>query len=686
MRELANRIRRLIITSTTKAGSGHPTSSLSAVDLMTVLFFGGFFRFRIHEPDYHNNDRFIVSKGHAAPLLYSLWAVAGAIPEESLMTLRDFGSNLEGHPTSAFAYSDAATGSLGHGLPIALGMALNAKHLDKLPYKTYVLLGDSEMAEGSNWEALQIAAHYKLDNLIGIIDINRLGQRGETMYGHDINAYKNRIDAFGWYCITVDGHDYENIRQTFEHIHHEAPTDKPIMILAKTIKGKGVPELEDKEGWHGKVLTEDQAKKALKDLEITSNELTHGLSSELTHDSGNELTSDFGNDSIRDLGNNPNRNYSAGLNDHNSESSNPNATPSRDPNATSSRDTDTTPKAVIAEPEDIPINLSQKKNNAKRHALMTIDNPSKGKPYATRKAYGDALVQLHSNHPNMVVLDAEVSNSTYAGTFKKAYPEKFFEMFIAEQNMVGVAVGMSARGKMPFVSTFASFLTRAADQIRVAQYGDANINFAGSHAGVSVGQDGASQMGLEDIALFRSVLNSTIVYPADRISAIRLTAKLADQDGICYIRTTRADTKALYRIDDEFHIGGSKVLRRSKADEITIIAAGITLYEALKAHSILARKNIKTRIIDLYSIKPIDEATLREAAQQTKALIIVEDHYKDGGIGDAVRQALTDRPTRIYSLAVSKIPMSGEPEELLDYEEISAKHIVKKVTDVLSAI
>lgn len=606
LEKLAKLIRYLILASTTEAGSGHPTSSLSATDLMTALLFGGIFRFDVDNPEHQNNDRLIFSKGHASPLFYSLWTAAGKLEERELMSLRKFGSPLEGHPTVAFPYVEAATGSLGQGLSIGLGMALNARYIDKLPYRTYVLLGDSEMSEGSQWESLQIASHYKLDNLIGILDVNRLGQRGETMYGHDLDAYKKRIFSFGWETILIDGHSFDDILDAYKRACQVS--DKPVMIIAKTIKGKGVSFLEDKNGWHGRALKKEEFKEALKELGPVD-------------------------ESIR---------------------------------------------GVIPRPKDLK--PSEQMPQEAQEISYRMD-----KPVATRKAYGNALVRIFPQFPGMVVLDAEVSNSTFSEIFREKYPERFFEMYIAEQNMVGTALGLSCRGKIPFISTFAAFFTRAFDQIRMSQYSGAraNIKFAGSHAGVSIGEDGPSQMGLEDIAMFRTVLNSVVLYPSDAVSTEKLVEEAAKHVGIVYMRTTRKDTPILYDVKEDFVIGGSKVLRRSDKDIVTVIAAGVTLHEALAAYDELQREQIPIRVIDLYSIKPVDEGTLHEAAKATKALITVEDHFLEGGIGEAVRSALAEHATPVYSLAVRKMPKSGKPEELLDYEEISKKAIIRKVKELI---
>lgn len=604
MEKIAKRTRYLSLVSTTEAGSGHPTSSLSAADLMTGLLFGGFFRFDVEQPDHPNNDRLIFSKGHASPLFYSLWAAAGKVSEEEMMTMRKFGSPLEGHPTVAFPYTEASTGSLGQGLSIGVGMAMNAQFIDKLSYRTYVLLGDSEMAEGSQYEALEIASYYKLDNLTGILDVNRLGQRGETMYGHDLAAYEKKISSFGWETVVIDGHSMEEILAAYEKAL--AVRERPVMIIARTIKGKGVSFIEDKNGWHGKALKKEELARALEELGTV----------------------------------------------------------------------DRSVRGNVPKPEDL-----KPEERAPQKAVRV--SYAGDKPVATRHAYGNALARIFPAFPDMVVLDAEVSNSTYSEIFKAAYPERFFEMYIAEQNMVGAALGLSRRGKIPFVSTFAAFFTRAFDQIRMSQYSDANIKFCGSHAGVSIGEDGSSQMGLEDMAMFRTLLNSVMLYPSDAVSAEKLVEAAAKHKGIVYIRTTRQDTPVLYGNDEEFPIGGSRVLRSSDDDTITVVAAGITLHEALAAYEELQKEGIFIRVIDLYSIKPMDRSTLKQAAHATQAIITVEDHFAEGGMGEAVRNEMGDIDVPIHSLAVRKMPRSGKPHELLEYEEISRNAIINKVKELL---
>jgi transketolase len=604
LEKLARLVRYFILTSTTQAGSGHPTSSLSATDLMVTLMFGGFFKYDLKNPKNPSNDRLIFSKGHASPLYYSLWAAAGGISEKELLTLRQFGSRLEGHPTMAFPYTEVPTGSLGQGLSVGVGIALNAKYLDKSSYRTFVLLGDSEMAEGSNWEAIQIASYYKLDNLVGVLDVNRLGQSRETMYGADIKAYEKRISSFGWRTIVIDGHSIDQIKKAYT----EALSKRtgPTMIIAKTKKGKGVSLWEDKENWHGKALPKEELEKAIKDLGDFEPQIRGKLIQPIKA------------------------------------------------KITSSRAS--TPKPISYVP---------------------------GEMVATRKAYGNALVRLYAKYPEMVVLDGETSNSTYSEFFAKAYPDKYFEMFIAEQNMVGVALGLATRGKIPFASTFAAFFSRAFDQIRMSQYSDTNVKFVGSHAGVSIGEDGSSQMGLEDLAMFRTLLGSVVLYPSDAVSMEALTEQAASHRGVVYLRATRKETPVIYKLTENFPIGGSKVLRRSSKDQVTLVGAGVTLHEALQAYEWLKKNNISARVIDLYSIKPLDLSTLRKAASETRAIITIEDHYRAGGIGEAVASALSGTGTPVHILAVEKMPKSGKPDELLSYEGISARAIENQVKKVL---
>lgn len=602
LERLAALIRHHILTSSTAAGSGHPTSSLSATDLMTALMFGGFFRFDVKRPKYHNNDRLIFSKGHASPLFYALWAVAGGFPKKELNTFRKFGSRLEGHPTMDFPFTEVPTGSLGQGLSVGVGMALAAKR-DGLPFKTYVLLGDSEMAEGSVWEAMQSASFYGLDNLVAIIDVNRLGQSRETVHGHDVRAYARKAAAFGWDVSVIDGHSLQEITAAFKKA--QRVKGKPAMIVAKTFKGRGISFLENKPDWHGKTLKPGELAKALPELGEVDTSVTEALK--------------------------------------------------------------------------LPRKLVAKKDAPHKAAAVSY---TKGDKVATRKAYGNALVRIRAKYPHMAVLDAEVSNSTYADGFKKQFPKDFFEMFIAEQNMAGVGLGLWRRGKVPFLSTFAAFLSRAHDQIRMAQYAGAHMIFCGSHAGVSIGEDGASQMGLDDIAMFRSILGSTVVYPSDAVSCEKLVEALGAHAGVCYVRTTRQATPVIYDNDEQFPLGGSKTLRTSARDVATVAAAGITLHEALDAYEVLKKEGILVRVIDLYSVKPVDMKTLKKAAKETGVIVAVEDHHAEGGLGEAVASALAPYAAIVESLAVRKMPRSGKPAELLEYEGISSAAIVKKVLTV----
>lgn len=603
---IAKRMRWLILRATSQAGSGHPTSSLSAVELMSGLLFGGFFRYRADEPELPNNDRLIFSKGHASPLLYALWTAAGVLDEDEMMTYRSFGSPLEGHPSTAFPYTEAATGSLGQGLSIGMGMALNAKYLDRLPYRTWVLLGDSEMAEGSQWEAIELAAHYGLDNLVGVLDVNRLGQRGETMYGYDLDAYRRRLDAFGWRTVVVeDGHSFEQIEAAYRTATEDA--DRPVMVIAHTVKGKGVPAVENRNGYHGKALEGEDLEKALAGLGQVDHEV----------------------------------------------------------------------RGTILPPQDL----------RPEPAAAVPESPAPdyelGDEVATRNAYGNALVRIAARFPGLISLDGEVSNSTRAAYFKDAHPERFFEMYIAEQNMAGAALGLAMRGKLPFVSSFAAFLTRAFDQVRMSQYSEPNLKFVGSHAGVSIGQDGPSQMGLEDLAMFRSVRDGVVLYPSDAVSCERLVEAAAAHRGIVYLRTTRGGTPVIYPADEAFHIGGCKMLRPSGSDRATIVAAGITLHEALAAQDELAGREIPVRVIDLYSVKPLDRETLESAARDTGVVVTVEDHHAAGGIGEAVASALAGIPMRFRSLAVRTKPRSGKPQELLELEGIDRAAIVEAVQGLL---
>ena len=602
--ELARQLRVDSIRCSTAAGSGHPTSSLSAADLIAVLL-AGHLRYDFGQPENPANDHLIFSKGHASPLVYSMFRAAGAINDDELMTFRRFGSRLEGHPTPILPWVDVATGSLGQGLPIGVGVALAGKRVLQAPYHVWVLVGDSESAEGSIWEAFDRAGHESLANLTAIIDVNRLGQRGPTELEWDMGAYAARVRAFGVDPIVIDGHDLAEIDDAYARARSAS---RPTAVLARTVKGKGVSFLENKEGWHGKALDPEQAKQA-----------------------------------IAELGEVRSRTFS------------------------------------VQKPE------RWERPSMQRTGSLALKSYSD--PIATRKAYGEALAALGAARKDVVVLDAEVSNSTHAEDFKKTAPERFFEMYIAEQQMVAAAVGMQVVDLVPFASTFAAFFTRAYDFIRMAAISRAQIRLVGSHAGVSIGEDGPSQMGLEDLAMMRAVHGSTVLYPSDGNQTAKLVAQMADRDGITYMRTTREKTPIIYDKGENFPIGGSKVVRESNKDRATIVAAGITLHEALKAVDVLAHEDIAVRVIDVYTVKPIDAETLADAARATGGrVVVVEDHWVEGGIGDAVLAALADKGFRdlhYRHLAVRKMPGSGKPAEMLDDAGLSTVHIVRAVKALL---
>ena len=606
-RQLGQQLRVDSIRCSTAAGSGHPTSSMSAADLISVLI-TRYLQYDWAKPKDPNNDHLIFSKGHASPLYYAMLKAVGAITDSELMTFRQFGSRLQGHPTPALPWVDVATGSLGQGLPIAVGVALAGEKLDKLPYHVWVLCGDSELAEGSIWEAFDKAGRYQLANLTAILDINRLGQRGETEYGWNLDVYRRRVESFGCFPIVIDGHDQSAIDRAYGQAL--SSTGKPTVIIAKTIKGKGFSEIENKDGWHGKVLPPDMAERAIKEL--------------------------------------------GGIRHLKVKTAKPERTPS-------------TPRKIVAEP------------------VVILPVYTKEDKVATRKAYGDALVALGAL-PDVVAMDGEVSNSTHADEFRNAYPDRFFEMWIAEQQLVATAVGLSVRGYKPFASTFAAFFSRAYDFIRMAGISQANIRLVGSHAGVEIGQDGPSQMALEDLASIRAIHSSTVLYPCDPNQTAKLTRVMADTLGIVYMRTTRGAYPTIYGPNEVFKVGGSKVLRQSPKDKVTLIGAGVTLHNCLAAADALAAKKISARVIDLYSVKPVDVKTLREAARVTKKFVIVEDHYPEGGIGAAVMEALAaEGLPRVAHLAVKDLPTSGKPEELMNAAGISAKHIVAAATRLLQS-
>ena len=605
LKEKAKLVRKWCLVSTTEAGSGHPTSCLSAADITTVLF-DRYFTYDLANPLNLNNDRFVLSKGHAAPLLYTLFGMAGAYPLEELKTLRKFGSRFEGHPVPKYKYAEAATGSLGQGLSVGAGLALVAKR-EGYGSKTYVLTGDGELAEGQIWEAANFAAHEKLDNLVAILDINRLGQSQETMFGHRIREYVKKFKAFDFEVITINGHNYEEINQALQAT--QQPNGKPFAIIAKTFKGYPISFLKNKDGWHGKALKKEELEKALKQLEP----INDSLHFELKKPTQTKLPSKAG--------------------------------------------------------------------------ITTAQTSSfkQEKEYATREVFGDELAKLAEGNKEIYALDGDVMNSTFTQTFKKAHAQRFVECYIAEQNMVSVAAGLSRMGKIPFVATFAAFFTRAADQIRMARVSEANIKFVGSHVGVSIGEDGPSQMGLEDISLFGTVPDCVVLQPCDAVSTAKLVPEMMTHDGFAYMRTLRPKTTLLYKNEDTFDIGGSKVLRQSDNDVLTVAATGITVFEALKAADELQKENLNIRVVDCYSIHPVDATTLKKCLSEMKQKIVitVEDHFEHGGFGDFVAAALSNEQGQIIKMAVQKISQSGTMDELLNDAGINAKHIVAKVRAIL---
>ncbi len=601
---IANQLRIHSINATTAAGSGHPSSCCSAADLVAALFFGHM-RYDPTNPHYANNDRFILSKGHAAPLLYAAWAENGFLPVKSLLTLRQVNSDIEGHPTPRLPFVDVASGSLGQGLGVGAGMALCAR-LDKLDYRTYVLIGDGECAEGSVWEAASLAGTYQLNNLVALIDVNRLGQSQPTAFGHHIDVYRKRFDAFNWRTEEINGHDIEEI---VEVLGAAGLGKQPLAIIAKTFKGAGVSFMQDKEGWHGKALSKDEAATALAELQ-------------------------------------PKAQSGLGL--------------------------------PIPAPNQLP--LPQNEAPAGYPPL----NYKKGDKVATREAFGNALERMGEADQRIVAVDGDTKNSTYSEKFMKKFPARFFECFIAEQNMVGVATGFGTRGKVPFASTFAAFFTRAHDQVRMAGHSMANLKLVGSHVGVSIGEDGGSQMGLEDIAMMRAIAGSVVLYPSDAVCAEKLMEHMAQTKGIFYLRTSRPKAPVIYSNDEAFPIGGAKILRQSASDKVTVVAAGVTLFEALQAADELVKEGISITVIDAYSIKPLAKDLLRNAAQKTNQLILtVEDHYPEGGLGEAVAAEMSPEGIRVHKLAVLEDPRSGKPEELLAKYGIDAAAIVTKVKSLL---
>ena len=608
LKNLATELRIDSILSTTEAGSGHPTSCMSAAEIVATLFFGEM-RFDPRDPQNPDNDRFVLSKGHAAPILYAAWAHAGLFPRADLLNLRRIDSDLEGHPTPRLPFVDVATGSLGQGICAAVGTALNARRIGS-DYRTYVLLGDGEMAEGSVWEAADVALYHKLDNLCGIVDVNALGQSRHTQFEHRMDEIAARWNAFGWHTLIVDGHDVEALLHAFAAAR--AAKNNPTMILARTIKGKGVAAVEGKDGWHGRAFKKgEEVDKAIAELKT---QLVPGGSS-----------------------------------------------PSIPPPAAKQRASAAPDYSKIAPPSYKP-----------------------GEQVATREAWGTALAALGAIDHRVVSLDADVKNSTFSDRFEKAFPDRFYQNFIAEQVMVGAAMGLAARGAIAFATTFACFLARAADFIRMAGLSNArhqlNVKLTGSHAGISIGEDGPSQMALEDLSMMRAVPDCAVLYPCDAVSAERLVAEMAAYHGLAYMRTSRPKTDIVYGLDERFPIGGSKVMYQSASDVATVVAAGVTVFEARKAYEQLKGEGIHIRVIDAYSVQPMDAATLVASGKATKGVIItVEDHYATGGLGDAVAEAVAPAGFAVHRLAVRELPRSGQPAELLDRYGISARHIVDAV-------
>ncbi|MHB9863811.1 transketolase [Streptomyces sp. YIM S03343] len=594
--ELGQQLRVDSVRASAAAGSGHPTSSMSAADLMAVLL-ARHLRYDFGHPEHPGNDRFVLSKGHASPLLYSAYKAAGAIDDAELLTFRKAGSRLEGHPTPRrLPWVETATGSLGQGLPVGVGIALAGKRLEHARYRVWVLCGDSELAEGSVWEAAEHAGYEHLDNLVAIVDVNRLGQRGPTRHGHDLDAYARRFQAFGWHTVEVDGHDVDAVDRAYGEA--ESTKGQPVAVLARTFKGKGVAAVQDREGLHGKPLPEP-----------------------------GEAIEELGG--VRDL------------------------------------------RVAVRTPPAAPV--------VGDGPTGRLDLPrwELGEEVPTRDAFGKALTALGSARRDVVVLDGEVGDSTRAELFAKEHPDRYFECYIAEQQLVAGAVGFAARGWVPYAATFAAFLTRAHDFVRMASISGAGINLVGSHAGVAIGQDGPSQMGLEDLAMFRALHGSTVLYPCDAHQTARLVADMAGLDGIRYLRTSRGATPVVYGPDEEFPVGGSKVLRSSDHDRLTIVAAGVTVHEALRAADALAGEGIAVRVVDLYSVKPVDRTVLRRAAEETGCLMTVEDHRPQGGLGDAVLDAFSDgRPVpRLVRLAVRTMPGSASPQEQLHAAGLDAESI-----------
>uniref|UniRef100_UPI00358E1FE9 transketolase-like protein 2 isoform X1 n=1 Tax=Myxine glutinosa TaxID=7769 RepID=UPI00358E1FE9 len=605
LRDTANRLRIGSIVATCASNSGHPTSCCSAAEIMAVLFFD-VMKYKADDPGNPNNDRFVLSKGHAAPILYAAWAEAGYIKEADLKTLRKIDSDLEGHPTPKLSFVDVATGSLGQGLGASCGMAYTGKNFDKASYRVYCLIGDGETSEGSVWEAMAFASHYHLDNLVAIFDVNRLGQSEPAPLCHRTDIYRARCESFGWNTHVVDGHNVEELCKAFSKVGQVE--GKPTAIIAKTFKGKGIPGMEDLENWHGKPVPKDRVEEVKKLIQSRIQGVSR-LSPKPPTD-----------DSLK-----------------------------RDTVCTS-----------LPEPPAYKV----------------------GDKVATRKAYGTALAKLGKVNPKVISLDGDTKNSTFSETFKKAHPDRYIECFIAEQNMVSVAIGCACRDRtIPFASTFAAFFSRAYDQVRMGAISQSNVNLVGSHCGVSIGEDGPSQMALEDLAMFRAIPGASVFYPSDGVSAEKAVVLAAQTKGICFIRTSRPDTPVIYDAAENFEIGKAKVVRHSTGDTVTVIGAGVTLHEALKAADLLAEQGVKIRVLDPFTVKPIDvEAIVANAKATGGRVLVVEDHYPEGGLGEAVCGAVASEPGIVVKrLAVSRVPRSGKPTELLERFGIDANSIVSAV-------
>ncbi|KAK6303650.1 hypothetical protein J4Q44_G00261040 [Coregonus suidteri] len=609
LRNVANRLRINSIKATTAAGSGHPTSCCSVAEIMSVLFFNTM-KYRPEDPRNINNDRFVLSKGHAAPVLYAVWAEAGYLKDSELLNLRKVDSILEGHPVPKQQFVDVATGSLGQGLGAACGMAYTGKYFDKASYNVYCLLGDGEMSEGSVWEAMSFASYYQLDNLVAILDINRLGQSDPAPLQHHVEKYQKRCEAFGWNAIIVDGHSVEELTKVLSQPRHQ-----PTAIIAKTIKGKGIPAAEDKMGWHGKPLPKEMAEGVMKDIQARIMNSTKRL-------------------------------YPA--------------TPTED---------------------SPPVSLRNVR-------MPSAPSYKLGEKIATRKAYGMALAKLGRYNEHVVALDGDTKNSTFSELFKNEHPDRYVECYIAEQNMVSIAVGCATRDRnVVFASTFATFFTRAYDQLRMAAISESNINLCGSHCGVSIGEDGPSQMGLEDIAMFRAIPTATVFYPSDGVSTEKAVELAANTKGVCFIRTSRPENTILYNSNEDFHVGQAKVVYKTNDDHVTVIGAGVTLHEALAAAEMLKKERINIRVIDPFTIKPLDSKTIIEHAKATRGRIVtVEDHYYEGGLGEAVCSAVVNETGfNVHRMAVAHVPRSGKPTELLKIFGIDRDAIAQAVRKMLSS-